>query len=563
MSRSINYTEIALGYCRDVLDGTKPACKWERLAVRRFMEDMERQNDPAWPYRYDTKKAHRYCKLAGLFPHCKGAWAKEVGKARRIKWEPWQYFILCNIFGWVKKADDFRRYRKASLYIPRKNAKSTLASVIGWLMFAFDDEPGAEVYSGATSLKQAMEVFAPAKEMARLTPELVQATGTTINAKSLVRVDANAKFEPVIGKPGDGASPHCAIADEAHEHSTSDLIDTMITGMGARRQPLLLIISTAGDNLAGPCKDDWDALGKNLEGIEGFRDDTWFGVIYTIDADTDWTSEDALRMANPNFDVSVSGEFLRAQLAVAVRDARSQAAFKTKHLNLWVSSKSNYFNVEEWSRCRSKERITLDDMHDAPCILAGDFASKRDLTTLVHLFPLDGGRFRVFAKHYLPRGTVDLPENQHYRAWEAGGRLTVTDGEVIDYAPILADAAEACAKFAVSEMPFDPNRAWGVFPQLQERGVPVVEYRITVLTMSEPMKFLDALIRAGKIEHDGDPVLAWAISNVVAQEDRKENVFPNKPGADKKIDPAVALIMALGRAMVKQETTATPGVFVW
>jgi phage terminase large subunit-like protein len=559
---SKNYSQIADGYCDAVLSGDQIACKWVRRACERHRADMGRAKDPAWPYEYDEAKANRFCELAGLFPHCKGVWARAKGAARRIKWEPWQYFILCNLFGWVKKADGYRRFRNASLYIPRKNSKSTTAAVIGWLMFAFDDEPGAEVYSGATSLKQAMEVFAPAREMGRITPDLIAATGTTINVKSLVRMEANAKFEPVIGKPGDGASPHCAICDEMHEHQTSELHDTMITGMGARRQPLLLVISTAGDNLAGPCKEDWDTCQKILDRLAGFVDETHFCIIFTIDAGTDWTTDAALRMANPNYDVSVSGEFLRAQLAVALRDPRAQGTYKTKHLNLWVSVKNTYFNTEEWANCRAKKPVSIDDMAGKDCILAGDFASKRDLTTLVHLFPLENGAFRVFAKHYLPRGTVDLPENQHYRAWEAGGRLTVCEGDVIDYAPIVADAGAACAKFNVTEMPFDPNRAWGVFPQLQAAGVPVIEYRIVVLTMSEPMKFLDALIRSGKIEHDGDPVLAWAISNVVATEDKKENVFPNKPSAEKKIDPAVALIMALGRAMVKVET-AQPGILTW
>lgn len=568
----MTHSDKARQYAADVLraDGDPkkiPACKFVRLACKRFEDDLAQQGNPAWLYRYDEEAAHKACRFAELMPHVKGKWAKKDAQGRRqlMRLEPWQCFILCNIFGWLRKRDGKRRFHKASIYVPRKNGKSFFGATIGLYMLAADGEEGAEVYSGATSRKQAMEVFKPAWQMVRAMKDFREyyaatVSGTYKNPTSVHCTDTNSKFEPVIGKPGDGASPHCAIVDEYHEHQTSDLYDTMDTGMGAREQPLLLVISTAGDNLAGPCKEDWDSLAALLEDESGDRDETRFGIIYTLDKGDSWTTEAALIKANPNWGVSIIPAKTLQDQANATKDARKQGAFRTKHTNAWVQSMNSYFNSEEWAACRRD--IKPDLMLGKPCILAGDFANKSDLTTLIHLFPMDGGVFRVFAKHYTPRGTVAREENQHYQAWERGGWLTVTEGNVIDYAAIIADAAEACAKFDVKEMPFDPNRAWGVFPQLQAAGVPVIEYRIVVLTMSEPMKFLAALMRSGKIEHNGDPILAYAISNVVAQEDKKENVFPNKPSAEKKIDPAVALIMALGRAMVKVETVQ-PGVFTW
>lgn len=551
-----------LGYCRDILAEKIPACKWVKLACKRHLDDLERAKSKDWPYRFDTAKAERVCSFAEKLPHVKGKWARPdpvTRKPQRLKLEPWQCFIICSVFGWVKKSNGMRRFRKGSAYIPRKNAKSTTACAVAWWMFAKDDEPGAEVYSGATSEKQAWEVFGPARQMAVNEPALPEGVSAVVNAKSLTRPTANAKFEPVIGKPGDGASPHCAIVDEYHEHDTSDLFDTMLTGMGAREQPLILIISTAGSNLAGPCREDWKTCEQILERVPGFDDETHFAIIYTIDADDDWASEEALRKANPNFDVSVSREFLLDQLAVAKRDPRAQAVFKTKHLNLWVTAKAGYFNVQTWTQL-ANPALKIDDFEGQPCYLSGDWASKHDITPLVALFPRDGGRYAVFGRYYLPRGTVDLPENQHYRTWEAEGRLIVTDGNITDVERLIADAADMGRRFQVLEMPSDPNRAWGVFPRLQAEGIPVIEYRNTVLSMSDPMKQLDALIKAGLIEHDGDPVMTWAISNVTAQLDKKDNVYPNKERPENKIDPVVSLIMALGRAMVAT-TAVAPGFY--
>ena len=551
---STPHAAAAIAYAEGVKDGSILACKWARLACARFLRDLRRAKRPSFAYSFDQAKAERVCRFIELLPHVKGKWARpdpSTHQPQTIKLEPWQCFILCNIFGWIRRATGLRRFRSASVYVPRKNAKSTLAAAIGWWMLAKDDEPGAEVYSGATTEHQAWEVFGPALQMAKAVPAMPKGLGVTVNAGSLIKESDNSRFLPIIGKPGDGASPHCAIVDEYHEHPTSDLYDTMQTGMGAREQPLILVISTAGSDLKGPCREDWKTCEAILNGT--IKDETHFGIIYTLDEGDDWTTETALRKANPNFDVSVSGDFLRDQLSKAKRDPRSQGTFKTKHLNQWVTAKYGYFNVQRWHELENKN-LKREDFAGQPCILAGDFGNKRDLTDLVMLFPRGDGKFAVFCNHYIPRDTVDEPQHQHYQAWERGKWLTVTEGSVMDPDRIYDDAEQILKIHGVIEMPIDPNRAWGMVPEFQRRSLPVVEYRLTVLMMSEPMKFLDALMQSGRIEHNGDPVLAWAIGNVTAKEDVKGNVYPNKEGEENKIDPAVALIMAVGRAMTQTET---------
>lgn len=528
-------------YVSGVLSGEVLACKWIRLACERHRRDMEAK--ASFPYRFDVAKAERACRFVELFPHVKGRWA---AKNELLKLEPWQCFGIGSVFGWVHKKTGLRRFRKVRWYMPRKQGKSLMAAPVGLYMLTADGEPGAEVYSGATSEKQAWEVFGPAREMAKRVPNFLSAFGVEVNAKSLIRVSEMAKFEPVIGKPGDGASPHCSITDEYHEHPTDDQLATMETGMGAREQPLSIVVSTAGDNVAGPCRDDWLECQKMLEGIT--EDDRLFAMIFTIDQEDEWATEAALRKANPNYDISVSGEFLQAQLRDAINNPRKQGHFKTKHLNLWVQARDAFMNMQRWAESGDAS-LKLSDFKGRRCFIGMDLASKIDLTALELLFPEPDGTFVRFGKYYLPEDTVMLPENQHYRGWHTDGWLTATDGNQTDYFHILDDIKELANTFEIAELAFDPHNATMLVTALQEEGLPVISFGPTVLNFSEPMKQIQALVQDRKIRHNADPVMNWAMSNVTAKLDRKDNVFPNKEKPENKIDPYVALCMAMGRAM--------------
>lgn len=562
-SKSFEHVDGANRYAQDVISGRILACKWVILACERHVRDLVASETLSFQYRFDAEKAERACRFISRLPHTKGKWARKdphTGRFETIKLEGWQQFILASIFGWVRKSTGTRRFIKARIYVPRKNGKSIFGAGIGLYMLGFDNEPGAEVYSGATSEKQAWEVFGPAKQMCLKSPNLCSAAGIEVKAESLYRGDDNSKFEPIIGKPGDGASPHCAITDEYHEHKTSVMLDTMETGMGARDQPLSAVISTAGSDISSPCREDWKMCESLLKSDGGFEDETCFAIIYTIDEGDDWESEEALIKANPNWGISINVEQMLAKLRTVKQRASQQSAYKTKHLNLWVNAKEGYFNTSEWAAL-GDEKIKREDYKDYPCYLAGDLASKHDLVALMQLFCLPDGRYAVFGKYYIPEATLDLTENQHYRTWRIGEHIEAAGENITDLDVFKEDVIELCGEYQVEEMPSDPNRAWGVLPQLAAEGVPVVEYRNTILTMSEPMKQLDALIRAGKIIHNGDPVLAWAIGNTTGKLDKKDNVYPNKESPANKIDPVVALIMAIGRAMTRGPAPAGPLIY--
>lgn len=545
------HVDAARTYAAHVVDGKILACKWVRLACQRHLDDMKQQKDKSYPYRFDPAKAERVCRFIELLPHTKGRWAL---KSERLHLEPWQCFATVALFGWVRKADGFRRFRKALLLEPRKNGKSVWAAAIGLYMLTSDGEAGAEVYAGATTEKQALEIFRPARLMALKTPALQTASGLTVNASNLHILGNGSRFEPIIGNPGDGASPSCAIIDEYHEHDTDTQVDTMETGMGARDQPLLLIITTAGDNLAGPCYAALLDAQKVLEGV--WENDQLFALIFTIDDGDDWSSDLALRKANPNYDVSVSGEFLRARQREAVQNPRKVGVFKTKHLNLWVQARNAYFDIQRWIES-ADSGLKIEDFAGKPCRIAVDLASTIDIAAVEITFEHGDGYAR-FGRYYLPEATIELPENEHYRGWrdDAKAWITQTDGNMIDYIAIRDDILGLADRHQVIEVAFDPHQAMQMMAELGEEGLICIEVRPLVMNFSPAMKRMDGLIRSRKIAHDGDPVMTWMLSNVVAKTDAKDNVYPRKERPENKIDGPVAHMMAQARWMAAEPKTS-------
>ena len=551
-----DYAAIATQYAEDVVNNRISACKWVRLACQRHIKDLVRASD-GWVYQFNPelvdiksskpyRPATRVCLFAELMHHTKGDWA---ARGERIRLEPWQVFILCSIFGWIDSRTGKRRFRSADVFVPRKNGKSILAAVIGLFMLAVDQEHGAEVYSGATSLKQAMEVFKPALQMARQAPEFRARFGVVPNSSNLAVTETNSKFEPVIGKPGDGASPSCAIVDEYHEHDSAELYDTMATGMGARSQPLLMVITTSGNNIGGPCYVHQVELQKVLEGVT--ENEQRFGIIYTIDATDDWTQLDSLIKANPNFGISINAEFLEGKLREALSDPRKQNIFKTKHLNIWVAAASPWIDVGKLQSC-GDTTLDIEAFRGETCWIGTDLASKTDIASKVKVFKrlVEGEEhYYAFSRNYLPAACVQKPENGHYQGWVNQKMLIETPGNMIDLGYIADDVLADAELHIVAEIGMD---AWGsreIAPRLQGEGFTVVDVPQTVRHLSEPMKQINALIESGRWHHDGNLATIWMFSNVEVAPDRNDNIFPRKASAEKKIDAAVATIIAVGRAM--------------
>lgn len=550
MAAKIKYPLMkkAEDYARSIVNGEIIACKWIKLLCQKHLDDLVKAEQEDFPYYFDPAKAERVAKFLQLLPHTKGKWAS---KRDLIKLEPWQLFSVCVPFGWLRKKDNTRRYRTLLIFVPRKNGKSIIGGGLGIYMFTADGEFGAEVYSGATTEKQAWEVFRPAKQMIERTPELKEHFGVEVNASNMVNLSDGSRFEPVIGKPGDGSSPSCAIVDEYHEHQDSTLFDTMETGMGAREQPIMLVITTAGSSIGGPCHQLVRDSERMLEGIIE-RPDLW-PALYTIDQGDDWTSDIALKKANPNFGVSISEDFLLARQRDAMQSATKQATFRTKHLNEWVGAKNAWMNMLRWKE--APPRKTLQELDGRPCFIGLDLASKIDIAGNILLFPPHGDdpHWQIHGRYYLPEARVieELDSNTaRYREFDALGLLTLTDGEVIDFEVIKEDLREFAGRFDVQQVAYDPWQATQLAQEMQAEGLTMVEVRQTVQNISEPMKEVEALTLQKKLAHGNCPILTWMMSNVVAKLDVKDNIYPNKERPENKIDGVVALIMAMSRAVV-------------
>jgi phage terminase large subunit-like protein len=544
------YVEAALQYARSVVAGEISACKWTRLACQRQLDDLARPVGDDWPFHFDVERAERPCEFIELLPHIKGKWARE---RRLIELELWQSFVITTVFGWVHQVTRLRRFREGYTEVPRKNAKSTLSSGLALYMLTADGEQGAEIYSAATTRDQARIVFDDAKAMAERVADLRTYCGVAILQHALTVAATASSFKPLAaeGSTLDGLNVHFAVIDELHAHKTRAVYDVIDTARGAREQSLLWNITTAGSDRAGICYERRTHLTKVLGGQ--IKDESLFGIVYTIDDGDDPHDPANWAKANPNWLKSVLPDDMESASRKGAAMPSAMANFLTKRLNVWVSADSAWMEMPAWDRCAdltlSEERIK-----HLPCFTGLDLASKVDVAARIKVFyDASEGRYYVKSSFYLPERAVDQAGNSQYDGWRRSGWLTVTPGEVTDFDQIEVDLAQDMAQFEVQEVAFDPWQATQLASHMLEQGMPMVEVRQTVQNMSEPMKQLEALVLQGKLVHDGNPVMSWMMSNVVAHRDAKDNIYPRKERVENKIDGVVGLIMALARAIAQQD----------
>ncbi|MCM8595177.1 MAG: terminase large subunit [Candidatus Accumulibacter sp.] len=550
-----HYTAIARQYAQDVLAGAVPAGHWVQAACRRQLDDLERFSGRHSPYRFNPKLTDRQgrsfqpadnlCAFVERLPHVKGPLTGQP-----IVLEPWQVFVLTTVFGWVKP-DGKRRFRRAYIEVPRGSGKSALSSAVALYMLAADGEGGAEVYSLATTRDQARIVFGDAQAMARQSPGFRTRFGVGVGAHNIHVLASGSKFEALSaeGSTLDGLNIHFGCIDELHAHKTRTVYDVVETGTGKRDNSLLWVITTAGSNRSGICYEVRTFVTRLLDRV--FDDDSQFGIVYGLDEGDDWALEESLIKANPNWGISVRPEVLLPLQAKALQMPSAVNNFKTKHLNEWVNADTAWMDLRAWDRC-ADPTLDLDDYAGEPCWIGLDLASKTDIAAVLLVFAHreTPGAFAVFGRYYLPEETVQQAGNSQYAGWGRSGRLTVTPGNVIDFSWIEADLIDFASRFAIQAVAFDPFQATQLSTRMIAEGLPMVEVRPTVLNFSEPMKTIEALVLQGRLVHDGDPVLTWMASNVVAHLDAKDNIYPRKERPENKIDGIVALILALSRAIV-------------
>lgn len=566
------YLDAAVTYARQVLAGEIPACKWTRAACRRQLDDLQRgETDPHFPYEWRPDKAEHVCRFIELLPHVKGEWAGQP-----VVLEGWQIFILVTVFGWYRR-DGRRRFRTVYIEVPRKNAKSTLSSGVALYMLTADNEGGAEVYSAATTREQARIVFDDARRMAELTPGFRKRFGIKVFAHSLVAQAISGIFKPLSaeGSTLDGLNIHFVVVDELHAHKTRAVYDVLETGMGARAQPMLWNITTSGDNRAGICYEQrsyvctllntvlrqHDGLGYPVKGATA-EDDSYFGIIYTIDDEDDWTDERCWAKANPNYGVSVYPEDIRRLADKAIKVASARANFLTKRLNVWVNAATAWMDMRKWDAC-GDAHLDIEDFLGEKCWVGMDLAEKSDLAAIVAVFVRDG-RFYVFPRLYLNNAAIEGSENSQFEGWRDDGQIIGNEGDVTDFDQIASDLIDLSKRFDLQEIPYDPALSrYFATKLINDHGLPLVEMRQNGVTFTGAVTELENLVIERKLVHNGNPAMTWMMSNVVIQESKFNGLkHPTKERAHNKIDGVIALLMAMARVMTVEPEDATPELVI-
>lgn len=534
-------------YAHDVIAGKIIACKWVKLACERYFHDLEHGHERG--LYFDREAAERKIKMTSLLKHSKGQWAGEFFHP-----EPWQQFIDWNVFGW-KRADGTRRFRTLWEEVARKNGKSTRGATTGIYLAFFDGEPGAEVYSAATKRDQARIVHSEAIRMVKKNPALRKHIKVY---KDNLHIEATAsKYQPLGADSDstDGLNVSGIIADEVHAWKSREMWDVLETATGSRRQPLIVAITTAGIDRQSVAYEKHDYTCKVLEGWKdgSFVDDTWFGIIFTLDEGDDWRDERVWPKSNPNLGVSKSWDDMRMKAKRAEKMPAALNNFLRRELDVWVHGESKWMDMDAWRACAGP--IPAQDL-PARCqkrlaFGALDLSSTSDITAWLLVFPSDDGFFDIIARFFLPEDAIEprSQEGTHYDQWVREGWITATSGNVLDYEFVFDEIEQDADAFDIQQSAFDRWGAARVVQVLEEKGMKMVQFGQGYKSMNPPMKELERLVLAGKIRHGNNPVLTWMLDNVVAQMDPAGNIKPDKSKSKEKIDGAVTLIMALDLAL--------------
>lgn len=489
----------------------------------------------------DESAANFVVTVVESMPHTKG---ELQGKGLLL--EDWQCFFYVNVFGWKWTETQTRRFRYAFLFVPRKNGKTAMAIPASLLMFAVDQEKGAEVYLGAVGEQHAKRLlFKPARYICDKWEEFRDRYNIQVNASSIVRTDNDSVLTTVIKSPNDGDSPHCAVIDEYHEHKDSTQYETFDTGMGARIQPLLLVITTAGTDLSSPCKTEFDDCIKVLNG--SLEQDDKFALVYCPDDDDEWDDVRTLRKVNPNMGVSVKENYLLSQLEKAKQSADKQNAYKTKHVNIWVGSKSAWMNMDKWQK--QKKEMKISDFAGEDCHLTCDLASTIDVS-VIHATFRRGDEYFSFPFFYVPEEALNRIDIYH-RFVNAGFMVT-TDGEMTNYKVLEDKILELSSNHNVLSIAFDPHQATYLQTRLMDGSLKekVFTLGMSRANLSEPMNEMEGRVAAKQYWHDGNECMTWMIGNTCNAKDNGDRGYPVKENKNDErchIDGSMTAIMGVAR----------------
>lgn len=537
-------------YCYNVLTDKIPACKEVKAACTRHVNDLVRGEDRNLYFDEDAAD-HAISFFSTFLVHVEGSFA-----GTPIYLLPWQQFIIGSLFGWLQKRKGqwLRRFTRSYCEVPRKNGKSTLSAGIGLYMLVADGEGGAQVYSAASSQAQARAVFNPAATMTNRSPELSNALHVT---KHYVAINGTTSvFKPLAANADklDGLNVHCALIDELHAHKDSKVYDVLETGTGARLQPLITSITTAGLNKDNSfCYEVRTKIQHILE-EQPAEMDHFFGIIYTLDNEDEINDPTKWIKANPCLGHSIDDDYIRSGLAEKQNNQAELVPYLAKTFNIWSAGSGQWLSSEVFDK-NFDETLNIDDFEGQPCILGMDMASTDDLASLAIVFPQDNDHLVVFHKNYYPEDNVKTGKNIHrsnlkkFTEWSEQGHITCTEGNVTDYDYIIEDLDKIAQKFDIQDVCYDPHNMQQIVHWLTKNEklcTPVVQ---SVTSLNDSFNDLTIRLQKGTISYNC-PVFKWSLGNVEVSSKNHSDKFKRfgKPNRHSKIDPMAATVNTLSQA---------------
>ena len=559
---------LVQGYIADVRDGRRVVGKRERQAVERHLRDLELvRTGERSDLRFDEERALHILQFAVRYVrHTKPKeWAGL--RYRFCERSAWIAFVLWSLFGWVRRSESgawIRRFDEAYLSVARKNGKTMIAAIVALYLFCAEGEVSPEVYFAATERHQAAICWKQAAAIVGRDKWLKQKIEVKGGAgrddgRMLLLGDFEALAVPLSRNDDkfDGFSPYGIVLDEVHAHPDSGMYDVLRSGTGARTEPLILMLTTAGADPNSFCR----AYEKNAELVlsGAIENDTQFVFIARMDEGDDYHDEQSLKKSNPNWGVSVRPDRVRSALQKAVADPSKLAEYLRKQCNLWIAGEQRWLTEELWEACR--EDFDIQSFRGEAIATGTDLSKTTDLTSSVAACRR-GDLVYVWQRSWMPEETL-RHRAESGRApvelWRQQGHLVQIPGPIIDQDFVKQYLLEQAINYDVRRMAFDPAQSWKLCGELQAEGYPALHFPQSWPSMHGAVKETEDLIRLKKLRHNGDPVLAWAMLNASVRTNSTGLRRLDKERSQDSIDPAVALVMAVARVLVEPVAE----VFTW
>lgn len=467
--------------------------------------------------------------------------------------EDWQKEFIHQLFG-TMNANGLRQYRTSYVQIPRKNGKSNLSAALALAALFVDKEQGAEIYCCASSRDQAKIVFEVAKQMVRNSKVLSRECNVFQN--SIVKNGTNSFLKAVAAEAGllHGANASFVVYDELHVAKTDELWNVMSTSMGARSQPMMIAITTAG--VFDPnsiCYKLYEYGKKVRDGV--IDDETFLPLIYEADPEDDIHDVETWKKANPNFGISIKPEYFEKMAKESKSLISTEIAFRQLHLNQWVNSLSGWIPDDEWMA--SSGSIDFDQLRGRKCYAGLDLAATEDVTAFVMAFKMDDDTIKIVPKMFVSEAAVERRRTQtggSYDQFVASGELIVTEGNSTDYAVIQRVIMECAELYDIQSVAFDRWNSNSLVQFLTDKGIEMDPFGQGFISMTSPIKNAEILVKKKQLHHGGNGMLRWMVGNVVVKKDDADNVKFSKAKAGDKIDGIIAMIMALGEMMTMENS---------